>query len=363
MRTIGRSMAALAVAAGVWAAGTAEAGDPVAGAQPRKPGTEAELRYWLQNMAWGFGFETDEIQAATGLSAAEIRASLAKFGITPENKPARAKDAPLAMLPWPGGRRISGTRNARVEAARQRDTKAGVLAPFADGGYAVLDMPEVLYVAREGDAGRRALYVAHYLGYSVWESDEHLRLEPIEWKRAADHILETGREFPKGKRYSSRFTSKFVAFRRSVRMKITLANESDGLFRGPQQVQNCVFMRNLKGGFGGPDSRDVAAKGYHARSSADGMRWIIVAWVPLMTPPAFGFCPSACWGNPEMPCCHSDPQFGDIPAGESRSVYGWLSFYEGEDIHGEFERIDRTGWKDDKWEDMPQWNEAAAAYR
>ncbi len=245
-----------------------------------------------------------------------------------------------------------------MEAARQRDTKVGVLAPWEDGGYVVLDMPEVLYVAREGDSGRQILYVAHYLGDSVWEQDEHLKLEPIEWSRPAANILETGRVFPGGKRYSSQFASKFVAFRNSVRMKITLTNESDGLFRGPQQVQNCVFMKNLKGGVGGPDSRDVISQGYHARSSADGKKWLIIAWVPLMTPPAFGFCPAACWGNPEMPCCHADPQFEDIPPGESRTVYGWFSFYEGEDIQREFDRIEKTGWKDDQWVEMPRWNEA-----
>jgi len=160
-----------AMLAAVLFAGPVKAGDPVVGYQPRKPATEAETQYWLQNMVWGFGFEEDEIQAATGLSAEAIRASLKTFDIAPENKPVRAKDAPLTLLPWPGGRRISGTRNARVESARQRDTKAGVITPWDDSSYVVLDMPEVLYVARDGDPGRKILYVAHYFGDSVWEKD------------------------------------------------------------------------------------------------------------------------------------------------------------------------------------------------
>lgn len=362
MTAVDRNGVALAVLVlALLFAGTTQGGDPVANAKGRKPATETELQYWLQNMVWDFRFAEDEIQAATGLSAAEIKAGLEKFKITRENKPARAKDALLNMQPWPGGRRISNTSNSRVESARQRDTKVGVITPWDESSYAVLDMPEVLYVARDGDAGRKILYVAHYIGDSTWEKDENLRFDPIEWQRTAENVLETGRKFPKGRRYSSEFSSKFVAFRNAVRMKITLSNKSDGVFRGPQQVQNCVFMKALKGGFGGPDSKDVISDGYHARSSSDGKQWLIIAWVPLTT--SFGFCPGACWGNPVMPCCHSDPQFKDCAPGESQSVYGWFSFYEGEDIQGELIRIDKTGWKEDKWDEAPAWSDASVGYR
>src|SRR5438128_1402770 len=70
----------------------------------RKPTTDAELRYWLQNMGWHHRFTHDEIAAATGLTGDEIAAALAKFDITPANKPRRPADAPLLVLPYPGGR-------------------------------------------------------------------------------------------------------------------------------------------------------------------------------------------------------------------------------------------------------------------
>jgi len=42
---------------------------------------------------------------------------------------------------------------------------------------------------------------------------------------------------------------------------------------------------------------------------------------------------------------HSDPQFPDVPPGETRRLKGWLSFYEGDDIDAELRRIDQTGWR------------------
>ena len=51
------------------------------------------------------------------------------------------------------------------------------------------------------------------------------------------------------------------------------------------------------------------------------------------------------WGNAQCPCLHSDPKFPDCPPDQTVRVRGWLSFYEGTDIHAEFRRIDLTGWR------------------
>jgi hypothetical protein len=42
---------------------------------------------------------------------------------------------------------------------------------------------------------------------------------------------------------------------------------------------------------------------------------------------------------------HSDPQFPDCAPGETQRIYGWFSFYEGDDIQAELRRIDETGWR------------------
>ena len=46
----------------------------------RRPTSESDLRYWLQNMVWYHHFTTEEIESATGLDENEITAALKKFG-------------------------------------------------------------------------------------------------------------------------------------------------------------------------------------------------------------------------------------------------------------------------------------------
>src|SRR5262245_13149320 len=70
----------------------------------RKPATDAELRYWLDNMVRHHRFSPAEVTAATGLTADEVAAALKKFDIEPGTPPKRPADAPLLVLPYPGGR-------------------------------------------------------------------------------------------------------------------------------------------------------------------------------------------------------------------------------------------------------------------
>jgi hypothetical protein len=87
----------------------------------RPPRGETELRAWLENMVWHHHFSDAEIREATGLSQVEIAAALKKFDIRPETKVKRKADAPLLVLPYPGGRhpRI-GFLDGAARSGRQR---------------------------------------------------------------------------------------------------------------------------------------------------------------------------------------------------------------------------------------------------
>jgi dienelactone hydrolase len=65
-----------------------------------------------------------------------------------------------------------------------------------------------------------------------------------------------------------------------------------------------------------------------------------------------------------VPCLHSDPKFPDCGPGETKRLRGWLSFYEGRDIEGEFRRIDRTGWRqaDRAADSASTWKQIAAFF-
>ncbi|MEK6233668.1 MAG: hypothetical protein N2C14_03065, partial [Planctomycetales bacterium] len=70
----------------------------------RRPATEQNLRYWLENMVRHHRFTNEEVARATGLSEAEILAALKKWEIRSGDRPARKQNAPLVTLPYPGGR-------------------------------------------------------------------------------------------------------------------------------------------------------------------------------------------------------------------------------------------------------------------
>ncbi len=101
------------------------------------------------------------------------------------------------------------------------------------------------------------------------------------------------------------------------------------------RVQNCVMLKGAAGFEQQTADNKVFASPYAACRSEDGRRWVITAWVP---------CQRA-WGNVKCPCLHSDPQFPDCAPGETQHLRGWLSFYEGTDIQGEFRRLDTLGWR------------------
>src|SRR5439155_24917663 len=95
----------------------------------RRPQSDADLRFWLENMVWYHRFSLAAINAAVGLSAQEIIAALAGFEIGTNDKPKRFSNAPLLVLPYPGGRHprigfLDGAVNP------QRDTKVSVFTPW-----------------------------------------------------------------------------------------------------------------------------------------------------------------------------------------------------------------------------------------
>lgn len=289
----------------------------------RRPASEAQLRAWLENMVGHHRFSTDEARAATGLAAAEIEAALKRFDIRPGAKTVRAADAPLLVLPYPGGRhpRI-GFLDGAVDP--QRETKVSVFTPWDDSSYVVADVPEAIW------SNLGLTYLAHTHVPTIWEK-QGVTLPPLEWKREGD-VLTMERTLPNGIRFGTRV----VPGRDAVRFEQWLTNGTDRPL-SDLRVQNCVMLKGAKGFTAQTNENKILRAPYAAARSDDGRRWIITAWVPN----------HRTWGNPPCPCLHSDPRFPDCPPGETRRLKGWLSFYEGDDIDGELKRIEATGWKDE----------------
>jgi hypothetical protein len=288
----------------------------------RKPQSEADLKYWLQNMVWYHRFTLSEMREATGLTRAEIRAALKKFDIRAETKPQRPAKAPLLVLPYPGGRH---PRVGFLEGAvrPQRETKVSVFTPWDEKSYVVVDVPEAIW------SNLGLIYLAHTHVPTIW-SKRKIALEPLEWRRHADGTLDIRRKLPNGISFGATITPTA----RAVRMELWLTNGTKKRLTD-LRVQNCVLLKGAAGFARQSNDNKVFSGPYTACKSAGGKRWVITAWDPVHRP----------WANPKCPCLHSDPKFPDCEPGETRRLKGWLSFYEGTDIKAELRRIDKTGWR------------------
>lgn len=299
--------------------------EPADVSNARKPASEAELRSWLENMVWHHRFETAEVAAATGLDEAAIAAALRRFEISPSNKPQRPADAPLLVLPYPGGRH---PRIGFLEGAirPQRETKVSVFAPWDSTSYVVADVPEAIW-CQQG-----LLYLAHTHVPTVW-TKRGVELPPLEWTRRHDGTLTIERKLPDGTTFGARVSP----IKSAVRMNLWLTNGTQEKLTG-LRVQNCVMLKGATGFAAQTNDNKVFSTPYAAARSEDGGRWVITAWEPS----------HRTWGNAPCPCLHADPKFPDCAPGETQRLNGWLSFYEGPDLQAELRRIDATDWRSDR---------------
>jgi len=287
----------------------------------RRPENDEEMRRWLENMVVYHDFSHDEISEALGLTPAEIDRQLKRFAIEPGTRPPRKPNEPLVLLPYPGGRH---PRIGFLEGAidPQRETKATVFAPWDNSSYVVLDVPEAIW------SNLGLTYLAHTHVPTIW-SNNNVKLPELEWQSGTNGSLRCERTLPNG----ITFGTELVPHGDSIRMEMWRKNGTPEKL-SDLRVQNCVLLKGAPG-FEQQTNRNKVFWGpYAACRNEAGDRWIITAWTP------FG----RAWGNKKCPCLHSDPKFADCLPGETQRLRGWLSFYEGTNIHKELLRIDRTGW-------------------
>ncbi|HEY8503260.1 MAG TPA: hypothetical protein VIL46_01675, partial [Gemmataceae bacterium] len=210
---------------------------PAAADEPpegRKPRDAAELRYWLQNAVGHHRYSAAEAADALAMSEPEVRAALEKFAIRPGKTPPRAKDAPLLVLPYPGGRH---PRIGFLEGAirPQRETKLSVFTPWDPASYVVADVPEAIW------SNLGLIYLAHTHIPTVWDQQK-VRLPRLEWNRRDDGTFDIERKLPNG----IAFAVKVRPGRDAVRFEMTLTNGTDQRL-SDLRVQNCVMLKGAAG--------------------------------------------------------------------------------------------------------------------
>ncbi len=292
--------------------------------QSRAPGSDPDLRFWLENMVWHHGYGRGEIESATGLAADEVQSALERFGIRPETKPPRAEGAPLLVLPYPGGRHPRvGFLDGAVDP--QRETKLSAFAPWDASSYAVVDLPEAIW------SNLGLTYLAHTHIDTIW-SARGVELEALEWDRGPGRTLRFERALPNGIRFGA-WASPLGAS--GLSMELWLHNGT-GEALTDLRAQTCVMLKAMAGFAAQTADNKVLRAPYAACRDESGRRWVITAWEPV----------HRAWQNPPVPCLHSDPEFPDCPPAGTVRAHGRLWFWEGEDIEAELGRLDATGWRE-----------------
>ncbi|WP_165244679.1 carbon-nitrogen hydrolase family protein [Paludisphaera soli] len=289
----------------------------------RTPTDDADLKGWLQNMVVHHRFTPQEVGAATGFTLQEVRDALRRLGLEGAAPPPRKPGDPLLVLPYPGGRhpRIGFLDGAVMP---QRETKLSVFTPWDDASYVVVDVPEAVF------SNLGLTYLAHTHIPTIWDA-RGIALPRLEWRRDEDGSYHGERALPNG----VAFGADAAPSPAGVRMSLWLRNGTGERLTG-LRVQNCVMLAGARGFADQSNANKVFRPPYAAARSEDGRRWVVTAWEPNQR----------CWGNPDCPCLHSDPQFPDCEPGATVRLRGWLSFYEGDDIDGELKRLDKAGWRD-----------------
>ena len=275
---------------------------------------------WLENMVVHHGFTPEEVCAASGMSLEDAKQSVAELRQKPNRK---LSGQPLKVLPYPGGRH---PRIGFLEGAidPQRETKLSIFTPWDEHSYVVADVPEAIW------SNLGLTYLAHKHIDTIW-TKQKIDLPKLEWERLPNGGYRMERTLPNGLRFGTHAHTTPEA----VLLKMWLSNGTASAL-SDLRVQNCVMLKAAQGFAAQTNSNKVTEGPFQACRSDAGDRWVITAWKPL----------HRAWANAPVPCLHSDPKFPDTKPGETQSLYGLVSFFEGKDIHREFKRLDQS-W--DSW--------------
>lgn len=293
--------------------------------QLRRVTSEADERFWLENMSVWHQYSPMEMSQVLGKSPEEILELLRKYNLhamTPQEL--RLKDR-ISIMPYPGGRH---PRRGFLEGAiePQRETKFSVFTPWSATSYVVADVPEAIF------SNLGLTYLAHTHIPTIWDA-QGTKLSVQEWQRLENGELRSHRELPNGIQFGVRV----VPHANHVWMELTLTNGTEEALSG-MRVQHCLMLAHAEEFSQSSNDNKIFHGDYALVHDETRQRWLITSWKPL----------GRAWGNPPVPCLHADPILPNCPPGETTRAQGWISFFEGQDWEAEIERIEGRRWWEDK---------------
>ncbi|HVC95933.1 MAG TPA: polysaccharide deacetylase family protein [Pirellulales bacterium] len=279
--------------------------------------TRAELPYWLENMVRHHRFTWSEAAQVTGLDVEALKARAKQIGLDPsQQSPGTENAKTIRVLPYPGGRH---PRKGYGEGAilPQRGTKVSIFSAWDQTSYVVVDLPEAIF------SNLGLTYLAHTHIPTIWD-ERNIWLENVDWERKPDGSLSRQQRLPNRITFGAKVRPSVGL----VEMELRVRNDSSQMLTG-LRTQICVMLAGAPD-FSRQNNDDKLFRSPVASvRSATGDRWILTAW---------DRCGRA-WGNPPVPCLHSDPVLPDCSPEQEVRVRGQLWFYEGNKIETELERV------------------------
>jgi hypothetical protein len=262
--------------------------------------TRENLDFWTRTMH-EHGYSTEEIQLVTGLASASSSSNA--------DSKANANTHSNSILPYPGGRH---PRIGFLDGAMDpmRGTKFSVFLPEDPSQYVVVDLPEAIF------SQLGLTFLAHRHIPTVWDY-QHTFIDNVDWLVNADGSLENTWTLPNG----ISFGALAMPNDNAVDMALWLYNGTDSRLDS-LKTQICVMLK------GAHDYNDLTndnkrfATNTAAVKSGTSDQWILTSWEKTFNP----------WGNPDVPCMHTDPMFDACEPGDTVRLHGRLWFYEGGDF-------------------------------
>lgn len=271
-------------------------GKPLEDIRPTKSGEDRTA--WALNMA-KHRFTPAETRAVTGNRPDVPHPDRTAYDV-----------AQLSWIaPYPGGRHPrTGFRDGAIRP--QRETKLSFFAPWKDGGYAVLDLPEAIWITQNG--GRTLEYLAHTHVNTIWDLKK-VELPKLEWK-ATGKGFAIERKLPDGIVFRAKAMPCGPS---SAELELEITNGSGETIR-ESSAQVCLMLAQLEGFRAQTNDNKRFDNPRAIAVDATGKRFVLLA---------FEQCQRA-WGNAPCPCLHSDPAFGEIPPGGTKTLRGYIGFGE-----------------------------------
>jgi peptidoglycan/xylan/chitin deacetylase (PgdA/CDA1 family) len=182
--------------------------------------------------------------------------------------------------------------------APRRGTKAMAFLPWDPDSYVVIDIPEAIF------SGKRLLQLAHTHIPTIWD-DRNIVIEDRDWAKKGDS-LESLWVMPDTLDFGARVTP---AAGNTIELELWVTNKSNEPFTA-MRSQVCIMLKRAKGF----DKQTEFGKSIARVRS--GTRAIAVEWENC----------GRTWGNPLVPCIHSDPLLPDCKPGETVRARGKLWF-------------------------------------